>query len=205
MGCKYQSWLWVNKLTGETRPYFCMAWTCEEHQGRAQWHWATMVAAFRPTRMVTVTNVPADPVRARLGWSHLVQQIRRRKGRFSYARFLEAGSDTGMLHWHVAQRGAFVPQRWLSRHCDAVGLGKVVDIRACEGKGPAWYVSKYITKEGAPEGWRKVTTSLDFPRPEYPEPEPGWFLFSNNREDFEAVRIMEGYKAWRESRALTNS
>lgn len=144
--------------------------------------WAKHVAAWRPERAFTFTNVPHDPRRARLAWSHLVQEIRRRNGgtAFGYARFLEAGTKTGMLHWHVLQRGTFIPQEWLSRHSKAVGLGKITygqQIKGATLEQAIQYVTKYVTKEAAPIGWRKVCCSRDVGPLHPPAPhESDWLL-----------------------------
>lgn len=79
-----------------------------------------------------------------------------------YCRFLEVGSKTGMKHFHIAQRGDFVPVRWLSARAEANGLGKIVHAEACHGAGPQFYLAKYITKEASIPGWRKVAASRHF-------------------------------------------
>ncbi len=129
--------------------------------------------------MVTLTNIPKDRDRARFAFQQLVRDLRGEGIHFEYVRFFEVGSRTGMYHYHLGQRGDFVPVRLLSARAAANGLGKVVDIRACHGEGPGWYMSKYIAKglETIPEGWRKVASSRHFFAKEPPaEPEPGWTL-----------------------------
>jgi len=129
--------------------------------------------------MVTLTNIPKDPDRARVGFSNLVRDLRDRGIAFEYVRFFEVGSRTGMYHYHLGQRGDFVPVRLLSKLAAANGLGEVVDVRKCHGEGPGWYMSKYIAKglDTLPEGWRKVAASRHFWPVEPPqETEPGWVL-----------------------------
>jgi len=180
MPCKYTRWHWVNLDTGETRPYRCKSWRCEDHRQTLAWSWAFKVAKARPERMVTLTNIPQAQDHARVAFSNLVRDLRVREGiPFEYVRFFEVGSKNGMYHYHLGQRGDFVPQRLLSARAAANGLGKVVDIRACHGAGPGWYMSKYISKglETIPEGWRKVAASRHFfPKEPLAEPEPGWVL-----------------------------
>jgi len=129
--------------------------------------------------MVTLTNIPQDRQQAYLGFQHLVRDLRTR-GAFEYVRFFEVGSKNGMYHYHLGQRGDFVPVRLLSARAAANGLGKVVDIRKCHGKGPGWYMSKYIAKglDTIPSGWRKVAASRGFwPAGETPaEWESAWVL-----------------------------
>jgi hypothetical protein len=107
----------------------------------------------------------------------LVRDIRA-KYALEYARFVEVGAKTGMLHYHLAQRGDFIPKFWLSSRASANGFGRIVDIEACSGRGPAFYLSKYITKEGAPLDWRKVSFSRGFPRnkTDYNQ-DKNWLLF----------------------------
>lgn len=113
--------------------------------------------------MITLTNIPQDKTEAYLGFQHLVRDIRAEGMRFDYARFLEVGHNTGMRHFHIAQRGDFIPVRWLSRHAAANGLGKIVHAEACRGAGPGFYLAKYITKDDfSLPGWRKVASSRGF-------------------------------------------
>jgi len=178
--CKYTAWYWLNQETGERRSFRCKSWTCPDHRKTLAWAWAFKVARARPERMVTLTNVPKDQARARKAFSHLVRDLRDREGiPFEYVRFFEVGSRTGMYHYHLGQRGDFVPVRLLSARASANGLGRVVDIRRCHGEGPGWYMSKYIAKglDTIPEGWRKVASSRHFFDGEPPAaPEPGWTL-----------------------------
>ena len=166
--CKYKSWFWLNQSTGEVSPYCCGSWACSDHRAAVAYKWACRVAQARPERMVTFTNIPRDKERAYLAYSHLVQAIRREGLAFEYCRFMEVGSKTGMYHFHLAQKGSYIPQRLLSHLAESNGLGRIVDIRRCQQKGPEWYLAKYITKEGCPAGWRKVAQSRKF----FGQPEP---------------------------------
>lgn len=159
--CKYKDWLWLKRSTGEVREFNCDSWHCLVHRGKVAYRWACRVAEARPERMITLTNVPRDMRKAYRAFGNLRDDIRERY-EFKYARFLEVGVETGMLHWHLAQLGDYIPQRWLSWRAEAHGLGEVVDIRKCYGKAPGWYMAKYVTKEAAPGGWRKVTSSRGF-------------------------------------------
>lgn len=160
--CKYTTWRWVNVKTGEFRPYNCGSWSCPQHQGSTAFHWACRVSEAHPERMVTLTNIPHRKQDAYLGFQHLVRDIRKEGIEFEYCRFLEVGSKTGMLHFHLAQRGDFVPVHWLSAAAEANGLGRIVHAEACRGAGPGFYLAKYITKEAGLPGWRKVASSRGF-------------------------------------------
>jgi hypothetical protein len=68
-----------------------------------------------------------------------------------------------MRHFHIAQRGDFIPVRWLSVHASRNGLGKIVHAEQCHGAGPQFYLTKYITKDDfSLPGWRKVASSRGF-------------------------------------------
>jgi hypothetical protein len=110
--------------------------------------------------MITLTNIPHDKAAAYLGFQQLIRDIRHKGIRIEYCRFLEVGQKTGMLHFHLAQRGDFIPQRWLLARAEANGLGYIVDIRKCRGEGPSFYLAKYVTKDCySLPGWRKVASS----------------------------------------------
>lgn len=173
--CQYSTWRWVNIETGEVRPFNCGCWRCPTHIGSLAWALAKRIAWARPERMITITRIPTERSRACLAFSHLVQTIRREGWTFEYLRVLEVGAGGG-YHYHLAQRGSYIPQRWLSKACEGNGLGRVVDIRACKGRGASWYMAKYITKEAVPIGWRKVAQSRGWPRMPRREPGPGWVL-----------------------------
>lgn len=191
--CKYILWFWLNQLTGETRPYHCRSWHCPDSQHRWLFgmSWAVRVARALPERMVTLTNIPKDRHVAYLAFQRLVRDLRALGICFEYVRFFEVGSRTGMHHYHLGQRGDFVPVRLLSARAAANGLGKVVDIRACHGEGPSWYMTKYIAKglDTLPEGCRKVASSRRFFAKEPPaEPEPGWTLVKPGTGLYGALR-----------------
>ena len=177
--CKYSTWYWLNQDTGEIKGYNCGSWSCPQHQGATAYKWAARLAMAHPERMVTLTNIPRDKVTAYHGFMQLVRDIRAEGIRFEYCRFLEVGHNTGMQHFHMAQRGDFVPVRWLSQRAEANGLGKIVYIEACHGEGPKWYLAKYVTKEAGLPGWRKVAASRHFfPPKEVPSDirSPSWLL-----------------------------
>ncbi len=80
----------------------------------------------------------------------------------SYIRVLEYQKN-GNAHLHVlANLGRFVHQSWISKTWDALGGGRVVDIRRVDMHRVSHYLSKYLTKEmllRAPKGARRVTVS----------------------------------------------
>jgi hypothetical protein len=171
----YNGWYWLNASTGEVGDFNCASWSCPRCAPKLAYKWAVVVANAHPDRMVTLTNVPYNRQEAYLAYSHLIQDIRRQGWRIDYARFLEVG-EKGMLHWHLAQKGDFLPHRWLSAHAEKAGLGSVNDIRRCYGAGVGFYLGKYVTKDAPLLGWRKVSTSRGFPRLEKALSSDEWLL-----------------------------
>lgn len=113
--------------------------------------------------MITLTNIPLDKTEAYFGFKQLVRDIRAEGMDFEYARFLEVGDKTGMRHFHLAQRGDFIPVRLLSKRASANGLGRIVHAEQCRGAGPQFYLAKYITKDDfSLPGWHKVASSRGF-------------------------------------------
>lgn len=153
--CKYNTWRWVNTITGETRPFKCGSWDCPECSSALAWRVAFRIAAGSPERLITLTGVPLPRKRAYGAFQALARSIRREGWAFEYLRVVEAGELHGALHWHVAQVGDFIPHRWLTKTCESVGLGQVNDIRRCYGRGPHWYLVKtgleaYMSKAAMP-------------------------------------------------------
>lgn len=94
-------------------------------------------------------------------WSHLRTYLKRYFGHApEYIRVLEYQGN-GNAHLHILLRD-YIPQAWLSDAWEALGGGRVVDIRQVGMDRAARYVSKYITKDRllkAPPKARRVTTS----------------------------------------------
>jgi len=192
--CQYTHWFMLNTITGEVGPYPCKSWHCPEHRRALAWSWAFKVARAGPERMITLTNIPRDRKQAALGFQQVVRDLRDRGFAFEYVRFFEVGSKTGTYHYHLGEKGGYVPQKLLSDRAAANGLGKIVDIRACHGEGPGWYMAKYISKglETIPEGWRKVSASRAFFAKEPPRaPEPGWTLVMGRKGRYALLRAKE--------------
>jgi len=162
--CKYKAWYWLNASTGEIKPFNCGSWSCPIHGAAVRYKWACRVAQAHPERMITFTNIPLDKTSAYLAYKQTIRDIRAEGIRMEYCRFLEVGAETGMRHFHLAQRGDYIPKRWLSSRASANGLGRIVDIEKCYGAGPQFYLTKYITKDEIPlpPGWRKVASSRGF-------------------------------------------
>jgi len=183
--CKYATWFWLNQETGERKPYSCGSWNCPTHQAQVAYKWATKLARAKPERMVTLTNIPQDKTHAYHAFQQLIRDIRAKGIAFEYCRFMEVGVKTGMHHFHLGQKGDYIPKHFLSARAEANGLGKITDVRRCTGKGPAWYLAKYVTKEGVPVGWRKVAASRHFFAVEEPwESDGTWTLVQGTKPQY---------------------
>lgn len=82
----------------------------------------------------------------RAAWPKLVRLIRKVFGPFEYCLVWEIHAD-GYPHMHIATKGPYLPQRWLSAQWERLGIGRVVDIRRIDAKrGAARYMTKYMLK-----------------------------------------------------------
>lgn len=104
--------------------------------------------------------------------------LRRKLGRApSYIRVLEYQKN-GNAHLHILVRD-WLDHRWVSEAWEAVGGGRIVDIRFVDMHRVSHYLSKYLTKqmlELAPPRARRVTTSRDIRLMEKQESEFVWIM-----------------------------
>lgn len=153
------------------------SWTCLDPACRAReaWRWKRRLASVHIERFITITNVPLDDYRP---WKDLIRAIRCRwkvgaggerarghstKRRFEYVRVLELGEKAGMRHYHVGQRGDYLPKAELRTLCKAHGFGWIDDIEEVRDQTQCQaYLAKYLTKAAGTPGERKVTTSRGF-------------------------------------------
>lgn len=169
----------VNTETGEAIRPDCKQWKCGRHGAMVGYRWAERVKDSIGTRgwylMLTITQVPEDRDQAALSWQQFIRDARKLWGFRHYVRALERGSDTGMLHYHVAIDSVrFVPKPALNRLVRKYGYGEVCWISYKHWMNQhltpyqrmaklADYLSKYLTKAGtkvamAPRA-RRITTS----------------------------------------------
>lgn len=134
-------------------PTRCKKWTCPKCGPVLARIWAKRIADAKPQRMITLTcdhkrlSTPALAYEAmKEALPQLVRLARRQIGPIEYAAVWELHED-GYPHLHLAARGHYIPQKWLSRTWDNLGIGPIVDVRKVKtGKGAALYMSKYMTK-----------------------------------------------------------
>ena len=119
-------------------------------------------------RLVTLT---LDPARIPAGTpSHAYLRNSWRKMRVYLARWAGRAVEfiavvelhkSGITHLHVLV-GLYLPQDWLSKAWQAVGGGRIVDIRWVDVHRVAGYLAKYLTKDsfrGLPPGTRLFSCS----------------------------------------------
>jgi len=99
----------------------------------------------------TGRNLPPDAARSEMGlaWKHLVARIKRRwpAAEFAYAVVVEK-TERGFPHLHVAFRGPYIPQAWLSETWAKLTGAKIVDIRKPRSvRDLAGYLAKYLAKD----------------------------------------------------------
>jgi len=134
-------------------PLMCHRWDCDTCGPIKAKMWERQIASALPERFMLFTRNPVkgdSPQyaydRMKAGWTAFVRAIRARFGRFEWCAIWELHKD-GYPHLHVAQKGKFLPQAWLSRVAPHFGFGKVVDIQRIYSKnGCAHYMSKYMVK-----------------------------------------------------------
>jgi hypothetical protein len=146
-------------------------------------------------RFLTLTLDPSkldegtDPIQYLRGhvWAKFRIYLKRKYGRsIQYIAVLEH-TEAGVPHLHVLV-DRFIPQAWISETWDALGGGRVVDIRRVyDMNRVARYLSKYLTKQvilSAPRGIRRWSVSRGIRLFEKVEKGKGW-LFIN--ASFDAI------------------
>lgn len=145
----------------------CHKWICPRCGPRNTRRWAKYAAAARPERMITYTCDPKlhesaqtaeDALRKGFARSVALWRNGRKKSKhheylaphvFEYQRVLEL-QKSGMPHYHVLQKGDYIPKEWISKFMEAAGVGKIVHItRLRSPEAAAHYVTKYTLKTAA--------------------------------------------------------
>lgn len=164
-------------------PIRCKCWTCNFCARKNLGKLIKQIEANRPERFITLTckrQMLETPLmcydRHRGQIRKLFDKVRRKFGPCEYAVFCEL-HHSGFPHWHILQRGAFIPQRWLSAEWEKMTGSRIVDIRRCgDSREAARYVTKYVTKSihchRLDPRFRIVTFSKHFRPPK--ERNPTW-------------------------------
>jgi hypothetical protein len=157
-------------------PIRCKCWTCPFCYRKNLGALIRQLQDCPPERFITLTCKPKlleTPLqcyhRHRPLIRRLFENARRRFGVQEYAVFCEL-HRSGMPHWHILQRGGFLPHHWLSAEWERLTGSKIVDIRRCHNaREAAHYVTKYVTKAARAQRidkqYRIVTFSKHFRPP----------------------------------------
>jgi len=175
-------WFYANTETGEIVPFRCKSWRCEECGPRRARRFRHQVGVWaekhRLNKFVTVTLDPkkmgSDPY-AYLSrcWHKFGIYLARRFGKkkVSYIWMMELQRN-GNPHLHILVN-RYLPQKWLSRTWDAIGGGKIVDVRFVDIQRIRPYLAKYLNKAwhqmAIPAKKRRYSTSRDIRLSEAPE------------------------------------
>lgn len=150
-GCLVKLNMQTYKIT--VIPLTCKSWTCPKCGPRLVANWRRRIQAAKPERFITLTWDPAnesDPqvaiVLMKRAFANLVRIIRAQGYKFEYCAVWEF-TRGGYPHIHLAQRGDYLPQKFLSKKWQYLGSGKIVDIRKVKTQhGCANELTKYLMK-----------------------------------------------------------
>lgn len=161
-------------------PLLCGSWICPRCSKRKLRVWRARILDAAPTRWMTLTidrklhPTPSSMLKSfKRAFPVLIRTIRKRFASIEYVAVYET-HKAGFPHLHVAYRGSYIPQKWLSRVWNSLTYSPVVDIRKIPNeRALAHYITKYIIKSASTTalhfaGLRIITTSRAFLRP-HPE------------------------------------
>lgn len=156
--CRTGTLVMQNRRTGDLVivPTLCHKWSCPYCANERFLRVRALARAGKPERLITLTLRPAPGVglrcqisNLRLCWRRLLQRLRRQFGPFEWLSALEL-TKNGTPHMHVLQRGAYIPQAWLSQAWKAYTGAYIVHIRKVDQvPGSVAEVTKYLAKTAA--------------------------------------------------------
>src|SRR5439155_15380978 len=148
----------------------CKCWGCSQcgprRAKRYRYGIRSVAEQLKLQRFITLTldpeKIEGDPVdHLRETFNKLRTYLRRKFGSApKYIAVLEF-HENGRPHLHVLI-DRFIEQAWLSAAWEAIGGGRIVDIRFVDLHRVSHYLSKYLTVDlllSAPKGVRRVTCS----------------------------------------------
>jgi hypothetical protein len=94
-------------------------------------------------------------------WNKFREYLRREFGKAPTFIVVLEFTKAGVPHLHVLL-DRYLAQRWISKTWDALGGGRICDVRRVRLEKISRYLSKYLTKElllSAPKGTRRLSTS----------------------------------------------
>jgi len=138
LGCpKMDGWIMVSQSTGQTFPARCGrlgCWYCCRVNAKKR---SLAIAYARPEREVTFTQVGDDWQQVRDRMKQAALKIRREVGNNEWVWSVERNPKQTGHHVHAWQRGAFLPQKFLSEVASNQGMGKVVHVSKLRNVGAA--------------------------------------------------------------------
>lgn len=150
---RFESWGYVHRETGERIPFRCKSWrclACGPRKARRLRHQIGVWAEEKQlTRLMTLTLDPQQvqgDAYAHLSdvWRKFRVYLQRQYGRVSFIWVMEL-QKSGNPHLHVLVN-RFIHQAWASRTWDAIGGGRIVDVRYVDIQRVKAYLAKYLTK-----------------------------------------------------------
>jgi len=153
----FQDWWAVYRILGTPDylwvPLTCGRWSCAECAGRKRNRIMAEIFAGDPQKMFVLTTLPHPEwspayrlARINDAWEKLIRRIRKRDPGFQYYRVTE-WTKANAPHFHVAFRGKFIPQDWLSDQWFSLTGAYMVWIEKVKGTARAVReLSKYLSK-----------------------------------------------------------
>jgi hypothetical protein len=143
----------------------CDLWTCPSCGPSKVHKLAQLASAAEPKRFVTLSKVGEDLRTSYERLKTLSKALRRAGMAWEYLGVPERHRN-GFWHFHLLQRGDYIPQRVLSERAESAGMGRVVHIRRIEGDRQAVaYLVKYMSKQEPSPGLKhtkRYVTSRGF-------------------------------------------
>ena len=152
--------------------YRCKSWFCPYCGPKKAWQLRRAIQEWMQhlnlKRLMTLTLDPArippgeDPIKyIRNTFNKFRVSLKRKYGEsISYISILEL-QKSGNPHFHILV-DRHIPQAWISESWQAVGGGRIVDIRMVDLHRAPYYLTKYLSKQAilsVPRGVRRYTTS----------------------------------------------
>lgn len=180
--------------------HLCKAYGCPRCRGpklrQVRNRIAQIATEKKLTRLATLTLDPSripveipSHVYLRDCWRKMRVYLARHVGRsIAFISVLEL-QQSGRAHLHVLV-DTYIEQAWLSQSWQAVGGGKIVDIRFVDLHRVVGYLAKYLTKDsfkGLPAGTRIFSTSKGIVIWEKKKSALGWWLSIVGIDDLYAM------------------
>ena len=192
---KFPDWVFINKQTGDVRPFRCKCRDCEPcwriNVGFLRTSVVKAILRWDLTRLLSLTLDPKKLTRdpyEELGdvWHKFCVYLQREAPGLKYIWF-KGVHRSGIPHLHVLVN-RYLKQAWVSRTWSRLGGGRIVDIRGfpfvrIDVERVTNYVTSYLTKrdelEQLPRGKRWFGSSRGVIQKR--EKTSGWVLFTPTR------------------------